>query len=90
MHLQIIVFAYLLFMELFLHLNKMYSKIIRQIIIVENKFRMPSVSKSFLELSLGVTFSYVYVKLVAQTNGGKDEDSCGCKFREYELSNLLM
>lgn len=62
MHLQIIVFAYLLFMELCLHHNKMYSKIIPHIIIVENKFRMPSVAKSFLEMSLGVTFSYVYVK----------------------------
>lgn len=62
MDLQIIVFAYLLFMEFFFHHNKMYSKIIRQISIVKNKFRMPSVAKSFLEMSLGVTFSHVYVK----------------------------
>lgn len=62
MHLQIIILAYLLLMEFFLHHNKMYSKTIRQIIIVENKFRMPSVAKSFLEMSLGVTFSYNYVK----------------------------
>lgn len=68
MHVQIIVFDYLLLKlwnYFLITINCRYSKIIEQTTI-ENKFRMPSVeflrAKSFLEMSLGVTFSYVYVK----------------------------